>query len=107
MLNFIFLQEAAPGGGGMQTMIFMGLLILVFYFFMIRPQVKRQKDQKKFREGVQKGDNVVTIGGVHGKILGIEGEKVVIEVDRGVKLVINKSAISMEETKVAQGTDKK
>lgn len=70
----------------------------VMYFFMIRPQQQKQKDQKNFVNNLKKGDNVVTIGGMHGKILSVEGTTVVVEVDRGVKLIFDKSAISREAT---------
>ena len=66
MLDFILLQ--APSGG--QTLygnlLLIGGIVLIFYFFMIRPQQKKQKDQKRFLEEVKKGDNIVTIGGIHG-----------------------------------------
>ncbi len=74
---------------------------MVFYFFMIRPQQKRQKEQKKFISEVGKGDQVVTVGGIHGKVLSVEDDKVVLEVDRGVKLVVNKSSLSLEASKPA------
>ncbi|MEZ0607012.1 preprotein translocase subunit YajC [Fibrella sp. WM1] len=70
----------------------------VMYFFMIRPQQQKQKDQKNFVSNLKKGDNVVTIGGLHGKIVAVEGTTVVVEVDRGVKLTFEKSAISREAT---------
>ncbi len=75
-----------------------GAIILVFYFFMIRPQQKKVRDQKQFREALVKGMNVVTIGGLHGKLLAIEAETVVVEVDKGVRLVFDKASISMEAT---------
>lgn len=71
-------------------------IIGVFYFFMIRPQQKKQKDQKSFIENLKKGDSVVTIGGMHGKIAAIEGNTITLDVDRGVKLTFEKTAISRE-----------
>ena len=71
----------------------------MFYFFMIRPQQKKQKEQKKFIEEVKKGDQVVTIGGVHGRIAEIEGDTVILEVEKGGRIKFSKSAISMESTK--------
>lgn len=68
----------------------------VMYFFMIRPQQKKQKDQKNFVENMKKGDNVVTIGGLHGKIVSVEGTTVTLEVDKGTKLTFEKTAISRE-----------
>ena len=57
--------------GGANQLIMIVLMIGVFYFFMIRPQMKKQKELKKFREGLKAGDKIVTIGGIHGKILEI------------------------------------
>jgi preprotein translocase subunit YajC len=103
MLNTIFLQ--AQPGGGYGTLIMFGLIIVVFYFFMIRPQQKKAKDQKVFREGLKKGDNVVTIGGLHGKIASIESDDtLIIEVDKGIKLKYEKAAVSMESSKKFQST---
>lgn len=84
------LQE---GGNPMFTAIFWIGIIAVFYFFMIRPQAKKQKEAKKFRESLEKGMKVVTIGGIHGKILDVQ-ENVVLVDAGGAKLRIEKSAIS-------------
>jgi preprotein translocase subunit YajC len=74
--------------------------VLVFYFFMIRPQQKRQKEQRGFIDQIKKGDNVVTIGGIHGKIHEIDNDVIVLETDtRGSKITISRSAISIEATK--------
>jgi preprotein translocase subunit YajC len=83
-------------GGGYQTLIMFGLIAIVFYFFMIRPQMKKSKDQKKFRTALAKGDKIVTIGGIHGKIKDMNETTVMIETDGGAKMRIEKSAISME-----------
>ena len=74
-------------------MLMLGLMVLVFYFFMIRPQMKKQKDLKKFREALAKGDHVVTIGGIHGRILEVADSTVLIESEK-TKLRLDKSAIS-------------
>jgi len=75
------------------------LMIGVFYFFMIRPQMKKQKELKKFREGLKAGDKIVTIGGIHGKILEISENTVLIQ-SEGSKLRVEKAAVSsaMEDT---------
>lgn len=72
------------------------LIIVVFYFFMIRPQLKKTKEQKKFRENIKVGDKIVTIGGIHGKISDVGETTFMITVEGGVKLKIEKSAISMD-----------
>ena len=89
-----------------QSYIMMGLLALVFYFFMIRPQIKKQKDQKKFVEEMKKGDKVVTTAGIHGKVIEIADTTILVEVDNGVKIKFDKSAISLESSKVLN-TEKK
>ncbi|MBD79478.1 MAG: preprotein translocase subunit YajC [Crocinitomicaceae bacterium] len=83
-------------GGGYSTLIMFGAIAIVFYFFMIRPQMKKQKDQKKFRSSISKGDKVVTIGGIHGKVKDVNENTIMLEADGGAKMRIEKSAISME-----------
>lgn len=78
--------------------IMMGLLMVVFYFFMIRPQQKKAKDAKKFRESLQKGSKVITIGGIHGRVVEVNDTTVLLEVDSNVKLRFEKSAVAMDNT---------
>ena len=94
----IILLQAASEGFPIQF-LFIGGIILVFYFFMIRPQQKKQKDQKKFIGDINKGDMIVTIGGVHGKVVSIDDQTATIEVDRGTKMKIEKTSISLEASK--------
>jgi preprotein translocase subunit YajC len=82
------------------------LIIVVFYFFMIRPQLKKAKDQKKFRENIKVGDKVVTIGGIHAKISEIQDTTFIITVEGGVKLKIEKNAVSMDSSSMI-GTENK
>ena len=82
----------------MMTMLMMGALFVVFYFFMIRPQQKKAKEAKKFRESLQKGIKVVTIGGLHGKVVEVSDKTVLIEAADGVKLRFEKSAIALDST---------
>ena len=96
-MQTIFLQ-AAPDGGMLPQLLMFGAIILVFYFFMIRPQQKKAKDQKKFREELTKGMQVVTIGGLHGRLTAVNEDTVEIEVDKGIRLVFEKSSISLEAT---------
>ncbi|TNE52688.1 MAG: preprotein translocase subunit YajC [Bacteroidetes bacterium] len=77
----------------MQQLIMLVMIGAVFYFFMIRPQMKKQKDLKKFRENLAVGDKIVTIGGIHGKVLEVTDSTVLINSD-GTKLRLEKSAIS-------------
>lgn len=83
-------------GGGAMNMVFFGALALVFYFFIIRPQTKKAKKQKEFRAALSKGDKIVTIGGIHGRIKDLNETTAMIETDGGAKMRIEKSAISMD-----------
>lgn len=100
MINTILLQAQAQGSN-YSFYIMMGLMIVIFYFFMIRPQQKKAKDQKKFTEEIQKGDYVVTIGGAHGRIAELDNDTFILEVEKGGRIRFNKSAISMEATRAA------
>jgi preprotein translocase subunit YajC len=86
------------GGGGMTQFMFLIPIMLVFYFFMIRPQMRKSKQQKKFREEVGKGDKIVTIGGLHGKIIEVEETTFIVELYDKTQVKLEKSAISMETT---------
>jgi len=76
-----------------------GSIILIMYFFMIRPQQKKQKETTKFISEIKKGDQVVTVGGIHGKIYAVEGDQVLVELDKGMKLKVEKTALSLDYTK--------
>jgi preprotein translocase subunit YajC len=98
-LNSVLLAGNAQQGGGMVQLVMMGAIILVFWLFMIRPQAKKAKEQKKFVDDMQKGDKVVTIAGIHGTINKInEDGTLQLEVSPGSYLKIEKSTISMEWT---------
>ncbi|MCH6232673.1 preprotein translocase subunit YajC [Cognataquiflexum rubidum] len=103
MNNQILLQSFLSSEIMGQVFLF-GSIILIMYFFMIRPQQKKQKETKNFLESIKKGDTAVTIGGIHGKIYSIEGDTVTLELDKGMKLKVEKSAISADFTKKATGT---
>jgi preprotein translocase subunit YajC len=94
-------EQGKSGQGGMQGFqyIFLGLMIVVFWLFFIRPQAKRAKNQKKFIEDLQKGDKIVTIAGIHGTINKVNEDGTLnIEVSPGSYIKIEKSAISMDWT---------
>jgi preprotein translocase subunit YajC len=95
----ILLQAQSQNNWG--SFIIFPAIILIFYFFMIRPQQKKAKEQKKFTEEIKKGDYVVTIGGAHGYIAELEGDTFILEVEKGGRIRFNKSAISQEATKQA------
>jgi preprotein translocase subunit YajC len=78
------------------------LILVVMYFFMIRPQQKKAKEQASFKETIEKGQKIVTIGGIHGKIVEVKEKTFVIEVGGSTKLEIEKSAVSLDLTKAVQ-----
>ncbi|MFD0792315.1 preprotein translocase subunit YajC [Mucilaginibacter litoreus] len=96
MIATVLLQV---GGQGLQPLIMFGLIAVVFYFFMIRPQVKKQKDQKKYVEELKKGDKVVTTAGIHGRIYEVAETTFLIEVENGARIRFDKSAVSLEASK--------
>lgn len=101
MLNNILLAEAGSASGGMGSMIMIVVLIAIFYFFMIRPQSKKQKEMKKFREGLKSGDKVITAGGIHGRVREIKKNgTVLLEITEGVKIIIDATMVypSMQDT---------
>ena len=97
-MSYAILLQAQQGSGW-TSMIFMLAIVVVFYFFMIRPQQKKAKDQKKFTEEVNKGDMIVTVGGIHGRIAEVDGDTIILEVEKGGRIKFSKSSISMESTK--------
>ncbi|MEJ7558377.1 MAG: preprotein translocase subunit YajC [Pedobacter sp.] len=99
MISTIILQV---GGGNMiSTLVPMVLIMIVFYFFMIRPQVKKAKDHKKLVADLKKGDKIVTTAGIHGRIVDMNELTFLIEVESGTKIRFDKSAISLDATKAA------
>jgi preprotein translocase subunit YajC len=95
-MKISILAQAASGGSEAmiyQVIMWVGI-IGVFYFFMIRPQQKKQKEQKALLGNLKKGDQVVTIGGIHARVYTVEEATVTLELDKGVKLTIDKSAVA-------------
>lgn len=96
------LLQAATGGNELTRMVLpLVLIMVVFYFFMIRPQVKKAKEHKKLVEGLKIGDKIVTTAGIHGKIVGSNETTFLIEVEGGTKIRFDKSAVSLDATKAA------
>ncbi len=107
MTNLLNILLMAPQGQGAQQNGWMSflplvLIIVVFYFFFIRPQMKRSKDQKKFKESLQKGQKIITIGGIHGRIVEIQETTVTIEVENNVRLRVEKTAVAMDNTQTIE-----
>jgi len=99
MTSTVILQAA--GGGMLGTIVPMVLIMVVFYFFMIRPQVKKAKDHKKLVAELGVGDKIVTTAGIHGKIVGANDTTFLIETEGGGKIRFDKSAISLDATKAS------
>ena len=89
-------EGGSAGGSGQMvtTFITFGLVILIFYFLIIRPQNKKQKETKKMLSTLKKGDKVVSIGGIHGTVVAVKEQSTVVKVDDNTKLEFSKSAIS-------------
>lgn len=96
-------SSSGSGAGYMNLVLLVGVFA-VMYFFMIRPQSKKAKDQRIFLENLQKGDKVVTVSGIHGRILKVNDSGTLeVEIDSNTKVVMERSGISMEYTKTLQG----
>ena len=89
----ILLQQPTQEGSGWGHIIFIVALVAIFYFFMIRPQSKRQKEIKKFRDALKQGDKVITAGGIHGKIKNVKENTVTLEIADGMNITIEKTSI--------------
>lgn len=96
----VILQEStsSPGFGGLRMFLPLLLIFVVFYLFIIRPQQKREKKRKAMIEAVKRGNKVVTAGGIHGKIHQVDESSVLLDVDGGVKLRIEKNSIASVNT---------
>jgi preprotein translocase subunit YajC len=90
----VFLMSPQPGQSPLTSFLPIILIMVVFYFFMIRPQMKKAKEQKQFREALKKGDKVITIGGIHGRILEIADTTIIIETEGQGRLKIERTAVS-------------
>lgn len=97
-MAFVLAGPAQPGSNPIQTLIPLVLIIVVFYFFMIRPQVKRQKELRNFRESLQKGDRIITTGGIYGKINNIQDNVITVDVGNNVTIKVDKNAVLKDNT---------
>ena len=103
-MNYLLMAQPAAQGGAqpnpLMTFLPFILIIVVFYFFIIRPQMKRQKEVAAFRNSLQKGDKVVTTGGIYGKIVEIKDNYILLQVDDNVKMRVDKNAIVKDSSDV-------
>lgn len=97
LLNIFLMAGNQQGGAsGWSSMLMLLVIIVIFYFFMIRPQSARAKKEKQFRESLQKGQKIVTISGMHGKIVEVKETSIILEIANGVDVEVEKSAIALE-----------
>jgi preprotein translocase subunit YajC len=87
-------QGGSAEGSLISTLVMFGLIIAIFYFLILRPQQKRQKDRQKMLEAVKKGDKVVTAGGLHGTVAGLDDKTILLQVSDNVKMKFDRSAIA-------------
>lgn len=102
-MNQLFLLSAqgqGGQGGGWSMLILFVAIILVFWLFMIRPQQKKQKKVQEAREALKKGDEIITIGGIHGKIVDVRDKTFVISVEDNSHIEIEKAAVAIDENSV-------
>ena len=93
-------QQEGSSGSNYTFMIMMLLVFVVFYFFMIRPQMRRQKEIKLFRESLAKGDKIVTVGGIYGKIVDLDEKTVIIEVLDKTRLRVDKAGLVKDSSDI-------
>jgi preprotein translocase subunit YajC len=104
-MKFILLQAAETaktGGSTSSFLLMMAIIFVVMYFFMIRPQQKKQKDLKKFREGLEKGTKIVTIGGIYGTVCEIRDTYILVEVDNNVRLRFDRASVLKDPSDLPQ-----
>lgn len=90
-------QAAAPGVSGLMSIAPLIILFVIFYFLLIRPQQKRAKEHKQMISAIQKGDQVITTGGMHGRVTSVNEDSVSVEIAEGVKVKVSKEAISVRK----------
>jgi preprotein translocase subunit YajC len=102
LLSILLFTQPTEGQNPLTSFIPLVLIIVVFYFFMIRPQMKKQKELRKFRDELKKGDKVVTTGGIYGKVLEIQERAIIMEVEGQNRLKVDKAAVVKDMGDVAQ-----
>ena len=99
MNKIFFLQITTENdNSGMMNIIFLVVIFVIFYFFMVRPQNKKRKELQNMRDSLKKGQSIVTIGGIHGKISDVHESTVTVIVDSNTKIKVDKSSISMDSS---------
>ena len=107
LMTVFFLQAPAAGPDGSMMWILLIAMFVIMYFFMIRPQSKRQKEIRKFREALAEGQKVITAGGIHGKVKSIKDNTVVVEIADNVRITVDKGSIYASTADTANTTPTK
>jgi preprotein translocase subunit YajC len=96
LIRYIILAQQSPdaGAGFMQTIILFGLIFVIFYFMIIRPQQKRQKERQKMLDAVKKGDKIITSGGIHGSVIGVDEKTLLVQIADNVKVKVERGSVS-------------
>ena len=106
LLTIFLMQPTGEEGNPLTSMLPLVLIIAIFYFFMIRPQMKKQKEVRQFREGIQKGDKVLTVGGIYGKVHELKDTTVILEIADGVRIKVDKAGLVKDNADIAAGQTK-
>ncbi|MFA8434577.1 MAG: preprotein translocase subunit YajC [Marinifilaceae bacterium] len=102
LLSVLLMGQPQEGQSPLMSFLPLVMIVVVFYFFMIRPQMKKQKEMRKFRDELKKGDKIVTTGGIYGKIVEIQERVIIMEVEDRSRLKVDKAAIVKDMSDVAQ-----
>lgn len=102
MNNLLMMQPEGQDSNALMSFLPLLLIVVVFYFFMIRPQMKRQKEVRKFRESLSKGDKVVTTGGIYGRIVEVKDTTIILEVAKDIHIKVDKNGIIKDMTDAPQ-----
>jgi len=94
LLLFMQPQGGDSGSGITSTLIMFGLIFAIFYFMIVRPQQKKQRDRQKMLDAIKKGDKIVTAGGMHGTVIGIEEKTVLVQIADNVKVKVDRGSVA-------------
>ncbi len=100
-MDILLMMSPEGETGGLGAFLPLLIIIVIFYFFMIRPQMKRQKEARKFRENIQKGDKVLTIGGIYGKVTDVSEKHVDLEISDNTRVKVDKTALVKDTSDLA------
>jgi len=98
----LMMQPEGQDANPLMSFLPLLLIIVVFYFFMIRPQMKRQKETRKFRESLAKNDKVVTTGGIYGRIIEVKESTIILEIAKDIQIKVDKNGIVKDMSDVPQ-----